>query len=111
MKVRFKNLHDASVRNIRSLGKFPDYEKYSERNDLIMKRMYEDIVSGKLNYIGYRSDTHFECLHRSTRDGHVLQLSVGFYRNGKLYPDYHVNIDSFSDLLREGYPSGVWEAA
>lgn len=111
MKIRFKDLGDASVRCLLSEDKYPKYEKYLERNNLLMKRMYTDILSGKLNYIGFRNETHFECLHRSTREGHLLQLSVGFYRNGKLYPDYHVNIDSFEELEREGFYSGVWEAA
>ena len=109
MIVRFKNLHDAACRNIRSIGKYKPYEKFSERNDLIMKRFYNDLVDGKIDAINHVDDTYFKCYHRSTRPGHLVQLSVGFYKNGELYPTYHVNIDSFEDLLREGYPQGLWE--
>ena len=104
-----KNLHDAACRNIRSLGKYKPYEKYSDRNDLIMRKLFNDLVDGKIDTINHVDDTFFKCYHRSTREGHLVQLSAGFYRNGELIPDYHVNIDSFEDLLREGYPSGIWE--
>lgn len=109
MKIRFKNLQDAACRNIRSLGNYPDYEKYSERNDLLMKRLYEDLISRKIDAINYLDDTYFKCYHRSTREGVLVQLSIGYWSNGELIPCCHINICCFEDLLKEGYPSGIWE--
>ena len=110
MKIRLKNLHDAACRSIRSIGKFPDYEKYSMHNDLVMKRLYEELINEKIDIINHIDDTYFNCYHRSPRNGYLVQLSAGFIKNGELIPTYHVNINSFEDLLSEGYPTGWWEA-
>ncbi len=110
MLVRLKNLQDAACRNIRSIGNFPDYEKYSERNDLIMKRLFQDLVDGKVDFVNHVDETYFKCYHRSPRENVLIQLSCGYWKNGELIPCNHVNINSFDDLLDEGYPTGIWEA-
>lgn len=109
MMVRLKNLHDAACRNIRSLGKFSDYEKYSDRNDAIMTRLFNELVEKKIDGIRYVDDTYFKYYHRSTREGVLVQYSEGFYKKGKLYPCCHANLNSPKDLLKEGYPTGWWE--
>lgn len=109
MEVRLKNLHDAACRNIRSIGKYKPYEKYNDRNNSIMKRLLLELIEGKIDSVTLKDSEKFECLHRSSREGVLVQLSVGWWRNGKLSPSYHVNINSFEDLSREGYPTGIWE--
>ncbi len=109
MEYRLKNLHDAACRNIRSIGKYKPYEKFSDRNDLIMKRLLNELIEGKIDTITLKDNEEFKCLHRSPREGVLVQLSVGWWRNGALSPSYHVNINSFDDLAKEGYPSGIWE--
>ena len=109
MEYRLKNLHDAACRNIRSIGKYKPYEKHSERNNIIMKKLLDELISGKVDSIVLKDEQTFQCLHRSPRDGVLVQLSVGRWKNGNVDPSYHVNINSFDDLRREGFPSGIWE--
>ena len=108
MELRLKNLHDAACRNIRCIGKYKPYEKYHDRNNLIMERLLSELISGRIDYVNLKDDEQFYCLHRSPREGVAAQLSVGWWKNGNVDPSYHVNINSFDDLYREGYPSGVW---
>ena len=109
--VRLKNLADAAGRNIRSLGKYEPYEKYSDRNDAIMRRLLDELIRGDIDYINHVDDVYFKCIHRSTRDGIAVQMSVGYYnKKGELIPCSHANINNFKDLRDEGYPSGIWEA-
>lgn len=109
MEVRIKNLHDAACRNIRSIGKYKPYEKFSDRNDMVMKRLLNELIEGNIDSITLKDDKAFHCLHRSPRAGVLVQLSVGWWKDGNIDPSYHVNINSFEDLRKEGYPSGVWE--
>jgi hypothetical protein len=109
MEVRLKNLHDAACRNIRCIGKYKPYEKYSDRNDLIMKRLLNELIAGEIDIISLKDSERFECLTRSPREGVLVQLSVGWWKDGNVDPSYHVNINSFEDLSREGFPSGIWE--
>ena len=109
MEIRLKNLHDAACRNIRSIGKYKPYEKVSERNDLIMKRLLDELIEGKIDTVTLKDDEIFQCLHRSPRDGVLIQLSVGRWKDGNVDPSYHVNINSIKDLYDEGYPTGIWE--
>ena len=109
MVIRFKNLHDAACRNIRSIGRYKPYEKYSERNDLLMKRFYNELVHGKIDAINYIDEVYYKCYHRSTREGVLVQLSIGYWNEGNLIPQCHVDIRNFNELLDEGYPSGYWE--
>ena len=108
MEVRLKNLHDAACRNIRSIGKYKPYEKFSDRNDLIMKRLLSELIDGKCDYVTLKDSERFICLHRSPREGVLVQLSVGWWKDGNVDPSYHTNINSFDDLRREGFPEGVY---
>ncbi len=108
MEVRLKNLRDAAGKDLHSIGKYKPYRKFSKRNHLIMERLFNDLVDGKVDYISHKSESSFKCICRSTR-GYKAQLSVGFYRDGVLIPEYHINLDSYADLRYEGYPDGIWE--
>ncbi len=107
--VRLKNLHDAACRNIRSIGKYKPYEKFSDRNNLIMERFLKELIDGHIDVITLKDDEQFYAIHRSPREGVLAQLSVGRWKDGNVDPSYHVNINSFKDLRSEGYPTGIWE--
>lgn len=111
MEVRIKNLHDAAVRNLRSMGRYQKFEEYNDKNHAIMNRLFNDLCEGKISYIHLKNDTMFRCYHRSTRDGVKVQLSCGFYKDGELIPTNHVNINSFYDFTKEGFSSGIYEVA
>lgn len=108
MEVRLKDLHCAAIRDIRSGGRYKPYEKYSKRNDSIMKRLLDMLITGEIDTISLKSDTIFQCLHRSPRKGILVQLSVGRWKEKELVPSYHVDINSFNDLRKEEFPSGIW---
>ena len=110
MEFKIRNLSDASVKNIRSIGKYKKWEKYHNRNLILMKNAYNKLVTGEVDWVYLVSDEKFACLHRSVRDGVLVQFSHGWIRNGKLIPTYHDDINSFEDLQNEGFSSGIWQA-
>ena len=38
--VKLKNLHDAACRNIRSMGKYKEYDKANSKNDAILEEVF-----------------------------------------------------------------------
>ena len=106
-QVRIKNLHDATCRAIRS-GKWNQQETLVKKEEAIMKRLYQDLMAKKIDYFSLVSETDFKCYHRSPKEENAVQLSAGFFKKGTLYPTYDVQIHCFDELLKEGYPSGVW---
>ena len=111
MIIRLKNLHDAACRDIRSLGHYPKYDKYSDRNDMIMKRLFNELMDGKIKVVAFKDPEHkdFKCYHKSVKKENSVQLSSGFFKNGEFYPTYDVQFTSFNEMAREGWPSGIWE--
>ncbi len=111
MVVRLKNLHDAACRNIRSLGKYEDYDKFSERNDAIMKRLFAELMDGKVKIVAFNDPDKkvFKCYHKSVKESGCVQLSSGFYKNGEFYPTYDIQMPDFEKMKDEGWPTGVWE--
>ncbi len=108
MEIRLKNLHDAACRNIRSIGKYKPFDKFHDRNNIIMETLFNQLIDGNIDFIALKDDTYFKCIHRSTR-GYKAQFSIGYYDNGKLIPQSHTNLNTFEDLRSEGFPSGIWE--
>nr|WP_297765784.1 hypothetical protein [uncultured Butyrivibrio sp.] len=111
MLVRLKNLHDAACRDIRTLGRYPKYEKYSARNDALMKRIFTGLMEGRITVVAYKDPERkdFKCYHKSVKEVNSVQLSSGFFKDGNLYPTYDVQLLSFEEMQREGWPEGVWE--
>ncbi len=108
MEYRLKGLSDAACKNIRAIGKYKPYERNSDRNDCIMQLLLKKLTKKEINSIRLKDDEKFIFIHRSTRPGIMIQYSVGWIKKGIVEPSYHVNVNSFSDLKREGYPTGVW---
>ena len=100
MIVRLKNLHDASVRNIRSLGRYDKYDKFSDRNDAIMKRLFDELMNGKIKVVAFKDPAKkdFKCYHKSVKERGCVQLSSGFYKNGELYPTYDIQMPDFEKM-------------
>ena len=110
MEFKIKNLHDAACRNIRSMGKYKNFDKFHDRNQIKMKTAYVMLLSGRVDYIYLVSDNRLDCLHRSPREGVDIQFSHGWVKDGKVIPTYHDDLNSFEELSKEGFPSGIWRA-
>lgn len=110
MEFKIRNLHDASCKNIRSLGRYKKWDKYYTRNQILMETAYNKLVNEEIDYIVLDDEKQFAVLHRSPRDGVVVQFSHGWIKNGKLIPTYHEDINSFNELSKEGFSSGIWRA-
>ncbi len=106
---RLKDLSRAAEKDLRSGGKYKKNEKFSDRNEAILKKFYTELIEGKIDFVKHQSKETFTCLHRSTRKDISVQLSFGKYEGGVLVPSGHVNIRTFKDLTRENYPTGWWE--
>lgn len=110
MKYRIKNLHDATLRMFHAKGfDYPKLDKDSRRNDLIMERLFDDTMSGKIKGFYLVDNEHFKAYHRSTKEAGKIQYSYGFYRNGELIPCGDCQFTTFKDMSREGFSSGIYE--
>ena len=88
---------------------YPQYEKDTKRNDLIMTRLFEDTKNGIIKGFYLVSDKDFKAYHRSTKEAGKIQLSSGFYENGELIPCYDIQLDTPFDMIYEGYSSGLYQ--
>lgn len=109
--VKLKNLHDAACRNIRSMGKYKEYDKANSKNDAILEEVFNRLMRGEYNYFALMSNESFKCYTRSPKNDNCIQLSAGFYKNGKLYPTYDRQFFTVEDMIGEGYQSGLYQIA
>ena len=105
--VRIKNLELAAYRCFN--GSTKQFDKYYDRNNLQMKKLFDDTKSGAIKGFYLVSDKDFKAYHRSPKQPGKIQLSVGFFKNGELIPTYDVQLENFEDLTREGYEPGRYE--
>ena len=109
MEYRIKNLHDATKRMFNAKNfNYPALDKYSRRNDLIIERLFNDTMTGKIKGFYLVSDESFKAYHRSTKEAGKIQYSYGFYKNGELIPCGDCQFSTFKELDREGYSSGIY---
>lgn len=108
MIIKVKDLHSAACKNIRSMANYKPYEKESTRNDIKMKYLFEALQNHEIDAVKLESETSFKVYHRSPKKPGCIQLSVGFYKNGELYPTYDSQYETFRDMLKDGYESGIY---
>ena len=106
--VRIKNLEAVTIKAFQT-GDFTKADRDSDRNNAIITRLFNDTMSGKIKGFYLISETSFKAYHRSPKQADTIQLSVGFYKFGNLYPTYDVQLKTAEDALREGYESGLYE--
>lgn len=107
MTFRIKNLEIASYRCFN--GSTKQFDKYDARNEAMIRRLFNDTQNGIIKGFYLVSDKEFKAYHRSTKENGKIQLSVGHYENGELIPYYDVQLETFKDLVREGYDAGTYK--
>lgn len=107
MQFKIKDLCLASRRAFS--GNYKQLDKYTMHNDSIMKKLFNDTLSGQIKGFYLVSDTNFKAYHKSTKKPGNIQLSSGYYKDGELIPCYDVQLDSFAALNNEGYPAGIYK--
>ena len=91
------------------------HERRCERNDAIMKRLFEATMSGEIKgfYLNEPENDKgwkpLKAYHRSTKADDTVQLSSGWWHNGEVIACYDIQMKAFDDFQREGYSSGIWE--
>ena len=106
---RIKDLHDAAIKSVHSLGKYKTYDKNGAKNDSIMIQLFNMTAAGTIKGFYLVSDTELKAYHRSTKNPGMIQLSSGYYNNGDLIPCYDVQLSTARDMIREGYTSGFYK--
>ena len=99
--------HEGYIKCLRD-GDFDKLSSFSVPVDNAWKKVYCLISDGTYHTASFVSRSE-DCednylwyiLHRSTRPGYALQLSVIHVKNGTCYPLSHSNINSLDDFLRE----------
>lgn len=105
---RIKDLERITVKAFLS-GNFDKADKESHRNDLILTRLFDDTLSGKIKGFYLVSDKTFKAYHRSPKQPNAIQLSAGFYKFGELFPTYDCQFKTAAEMIKEGYESGFYE--
>ncbi len=110
-KIRFKDLEDGSVRCLRSMDKYKQYDKDVDREKAMVHRLFSDLKNGTINCVALNSDRDFRCYHRSPKNDGAVQLSAGFYSDGELIPCYDRQFFTADDMYEEGVLPGVYAVA
>lgn len=106
--IKIKNGRNASIKFLRT-GNSVSTEKIMNRNDAIIKELFSRTQVGAIKGFYLVSDTEFKAYHRSPKNPGMIQLSVGFYRDGELIPTYDVQMQTATDAIREGVTSGIYQ--
>jgi hypothetical protein len=107
---RIKDLHYGTLKAFHSKNlDFRKVEKDREHNDAIITRLFNDTLSGKIKGFYLISDEYLKAYHRSPKKPGHIQQSVGFYKNGELYPTYDLQFKTAKEAIKEGYNSGFYE--
>lgn len=106
MQYKIKDLTLASYRAFNGSEKL--YDRIENRNNIIIKKLFNDTLSGKIKGFYLLSDKDFKAYHKSTKKPGNIQLSSGFYENGQLIPCYDLQFNSITALYKEGYKSGIY---
>ena len=112
MTYKIKNLHDAALKDLHSLGHYKPYERQAERNKAILSYLFNATMSGNIKGFYLVSDKDFKAVHRSTKEAGKVQLSSGCYRGGVLLPCYDVqysNAEEFTTGYKAEMPSGIYK--
>lgn len=106
--IRIKDLEPHTIKAFHS-GNFDRVDTLCRHNDAIITRLFNDTLSGKIKGFYWISDKYLKAYHRSPKQSGYIQLSVGFYRDGELYPTYDIQFRSAKEALKEGYNPGRYE--
>lgn len=107
--IRIKDLTNVSRQAFFSDSYLQKYEQEDARNEAIIKRLFDDTMNGTIKGFYLVSDTDFRAYHKSPKHEDTIQYSVGFYRNGELFPCMDCQFKTPQDLFREGYQPGFYE--
>ena len=107
MDIRFKDLSHATKRGFHT-GKWDRCELLEEREQIMLRRIFNDIIEGKYDCLYKITEKSFKAYHRSPKTVGAVQLSVACFMNGVLEPQSDVQIKSPEDMVKEGVESGIW---
>lgn len=108
-KIRIKDLSNVARQAFFTESYWQKYEQEDARNTAIMKRLFTDTMNGTIKGFYLVSDKDFRAYHKSPKQADTIQYSVGFYRNGELFPCMDCQFKTVTDLFREGYQPGIYE--
>lgn len=106
--IRIKDGHNASIKFFRT-GNSRSTEKIINRNETIIKELFNRTQAGQIKGFYLVSDKQFKAYHRSPKNPGMIQLSVGFYRDGELIPTYDIQFRTATEAIKEGYPAGIYQ--
>ena len=98
MRYYLKALARATVTAFNT-DKWEAVEAIEEHNNGILKAVYIDLITGRIEYATQTTKGHLYTLTRSTRTGEVVRTA--FWKTGdELTPVYHTEYKSVSDFLK-----------
>lgn len=112
MRFKIKNLHDAALKDLHSIGKYKPYETQAKRNKIILSYLFNSTMNGTIKGFYLVSDRDFKAVHRSTKEAGKIQLSSGCFMDGVLLPCYDVqytNAEEFTTGYKAEMPSGIYK--
>lgn len=103
--IRIKNGHNAAIKGFKT-GCFKAAEDISSRETAIITELFNRTASGIIKGFYLVDSETFKAYHRSTKEAGKIQLSSGYYKNGKLYPTSDAQFTTAADAIRYGVTSG-----
>ena len=100
MQYILKSGHDAALKALKT-GDTSEADAITEYNTGILTNIFNNLISGAAAAYYQRTESHYIILHRSTRDGVLIQASHSWIINGDVIPCSHSDINNFSDLLEK----------
>lgn len=83
------------------------YDEAQKAIEADYKPFFSALVSGEIDFFQYETGRNCHLFTRSTRAGVAVQMTIFWNRDGELIPLSHRNINTFSDMVREGIADNV----
>ena len=97
--VRIKNLHDDAVKMLKT-GNDVSYERNQSKNNLIIRGMFDRLISGKVDICVHQEEKRMITINRSSRSKGV-QVTYFWIKDGEYIPQTHTICLDKSSLIRE----------
>ena len=73
-------------------------DRLREEHTAPFRKMYEELITGKIDSFDFMLNETWYIAARSTRPGVLVQVSVIWLKDGEIIPISHKNVNNFHDL-------------
>jgi hypothetical protein len=101
MKYFIESLKEITIQAFNDEIPWEEVEAKEAEQEAELKKFYDALVSGRINYFYQKTKHHLIAWHKSTRENVLIQESHAVFLNGEFTPIRHANINSFAEMIKE----------